>query len=248
MSVSSDSHSPFPVLPTRSDSARPLSTHSASGQETQDSSPSFRFCLIDLILSIRFSPYQILSRGCGFCLRIFSAAGFLAARPDSRFLIPVFARRGAVARGRPAVCVEPIALMCTRRILRATHFAIEVRSALRTVQSLLNGGSSHVRQRSHGRWHGGARAVRGRSDSGQAVSQRHSRGRLVPGFERHAGVRCSLAPACGDPASGRWCCSAMLTAARLLFCCGECCLIGSPSPRARCECTRQLGSSAAVWV
>ena len=47
---------------------------------------------------------------------------------------------------------------------------------------------------------------------------------------------------------GRWCCSAMLTAARLLFCCGECCLIGSPSPRARCECTRQLGSSAAVWV
>ena len=29
--------------------------------------------------------------------------------------------------------------------LRATHFAIEVRSALRTVQSLLNGGSSHVR-------------------------------------------------------------------------------------------------------
>ena len=166
MSVSSDSHSPFPVLPTRSDSARPLSTHSASGQ---DSSPSFRFCLIDLILSVRFSPYQILSRDCGFCLRMpereFSAlpADFLATRPDSRFLIPVFARRGAVARGRPAVCVEPIALMCTRRILRATHFAIEVRSALRTVQSLLNGGSSHVRQRSHGRWHGGARAVRGRS-------------------------------------------------------------------------------------
>ena len=166
MSVSSDSHSPFPVLPTRSDSARPLSTHSASGQ---DSSPSFRFCLIDLILSLRFSPYQILSRGCGFCLRMpereFSAppADFLATRPDSRFLIPVFARRGAVARGRPAVCVEPIALMCTRRILRATHFAIEVRSALRTVQSLLNGGSSHVCQRSHGRWHGGARAVRGRS-------------------------------------------------------------------------------------
>ncbi|EOD07045.1 hypothetical protein EMIHUDRAFT_198295 [Emiliania huxleyi CCMP1516] len=30
-------------------------------------------------------------------------------------------------------------------------------------------------------------------NSGQAVS--HSRGRLVPGFERHAGVRCSLAPA-----------------------------------------------------
>ena len=166
MSVSSDSHSPFPVLPTRSDSARPLSTHSASGQ---DSSPSFRFCLLDLILSVRFSPYQILSRGCGFCLRMpereFSAlpADFLAPRPDSRFLIPVFARRGAVARGRPAVCVEPITLMCTRRILRATHFAIEVRSALRTVQSLLNGGSSHVRQRSHGRWHGGARAVRGRS-------------------------------------------------------------------------------------
>ena len=171
MSVSSDSHSPFPVLPTRSDSARPLSTHSASGQ---DSSPSFRFCLIDLILSVRFSPYQILSRGCGFCLRM-PESGFssvppvsciLAARPDSRFLIPVFARRGAVAR--PAghlgmLTQEPITLMCTRRILRATHFAIEVRSALRTVQSLLNGGSSHVRQRSHGRWHGGARAVRGRS-------------------------------------------------------------------------------------
>ena len=55
-------------------------------------------------------------------------------------------------------------------------------------------------------------------NSGQAVS--HSRGRLVPGFERHAGVRCSLAPACGDPASGRWCCSAMLhsgTSALLLW-------------------------------
>ena len=161
-------HSPFPVLPTRSDSARPLSTHSASGQ---DSSPSFRFCLIDLILSVRFSPYQILSRGCGFCLRMpereFSAlpADFLATRPDSRFLIPVFARRGAVARpaGHLGMLTQPITLMCTRRILRATHFAIEVRSALRTVQSLLNGGSSHVRQRSHGRWHGGARAVRGRS-------------------------------------------------------------------------------------
>ena len=168
MSVSSDSHSPFPVLPTRSDSARPLSTHSASGQ---DSSPSFRFCLLDLILSVRFSPYQILSRGCGFCLRMpereFSAppADFLATRPDSRFLIPVFARRGAVARpaGHLGMLTQPITLMCTRRILRATHFAIEVRSALRTVQSLLNGGSSHVRQRSHGRWHGGARAVRGRS-------------------------------------------------------------------------------------
>ena len=149
MSVASDSHSPFPFLPSRSDSARPLSTHSASGQ---DSSLSFRFCLLDLILTVRFWPFQILSRGCGFCLRMpesdFLTAGFLAARPDSRFLIPVFARRGAVARGRPAVCVEPITLMCTRRILRATHFAIEMRSALRTVQqSLLNGGSSHVRQR-----------------------------------------------------------------------------------------------------
>ena len=206
MSVASDSHSPFPFLPSRSDSARPLSTHSASGQ---DSSPSFRFCLIDLILSVRFSPYQILSRGCGFCLRMpereFSSppADFLATRPDSRFLIPVFARRGAVARpaGHLGMLTQPITLMCTRRILRATHFAIEMRSALRTVQqSLLNGGSSHVRQRAHGRWHGGARAVRGRSDSGQAVSQRHSRGRLVPGLERHAGVRCSLAPAHGGPA------------------------------------------------
>ena len=152
MSVSSDSHSPFPVLPTRSDSARPLSTHSASGQ---DSSPSFRFCLIDLILSVRFSPYQILSRlrflppDAG---REFSSlpADFLATRPDSRFLIPVFARRGAVARpaGHLGMLTQPITLMCTRRILRATHFAIEMRSALRTVQqSLLNGGSSHVRQR-----------------------------------------------------------------------------------------------------
>ena len=171
MSVASDSHSPFPFLPSRSDSARPLSTHSASGQ---DSSLSFRFCLLDLILTVRFWPFQILSRGCGFCLRMpesgFSALarrflGILAARPDSRFLIPVFARRGAVARpaGHLGMLTQPITLMCTRRILRATHFAIEVRSALRTVQSLLNGGSSHVRQRSHGRWHGGARAVRGRS-------------------------------------------------------------------------------------
>ena len=167
MSVSSDSHSPFPVLPTRSDSARPLSTHSASGQ---DSSLSFRFCLLDLILTVRFSPYQILSRGCGFCLRMpereFSACRPISWQPgDSRFLIPVFARRGAVARpaGHLGMLTQPITLMCTRRILRATHFAIEVRSALRTVQSLLNGGSSHVRQRSHGRWHGGARAVRGRS-------------------------------------------------------------------------------------
>ena len=169
MSVASDSHSPFPVLPTRSDSAPPLSTHSASGQ---DSSLSFRFCLLDLILPVRFSPYQnSVARGCGFCLlmpeRGFSApaADFLATRPDSRFLIPVFARRGAVARpaGHLGMLTQPITLMCTRRILRATHFAIEVRSALRTVQSLLNGGSLHVRQRSHGRWHGGARAVRGRS-------------------------------------------------------------------------------------
>ena len=29
-------------------------------------------------------------------------------------------------------------------------------------------------------------------NSGQAVSQRYSRGRLVPGFERHAGVRMQL--------------------------------------------------------
>ena len=165
MSVSSDSHSPFPVLPTRSDSARPLSTHSASGQ---DSSPSFRFCLIDLILSVRFSPYQILSRGCGFCLRMpereFSPADFGnpagLSFPDSCFCP---SRGGSPAAGHLGMLTQPITLMCTRRILRATHFAIEVRSALRTVQSLLNGGSSHVRQRSHGRWHGGARAVRGRS-------------------------------------------------------------------------------------
>ena len=167
MSVSSDSHSPFPVLPTRSDSARPLSTHSASGQ---DSSPSFRFCLLDLILSVRFSPYQILSRGCGFCLRmperdIPSGRRFLGnpaglSFPDSCFCP---SRGGSPAAGHLGMLTQPITLMCTRRILRATHFAIEVRSALRTVQSLLNGGSSHVRQRSHGRWHGGARAVRGRS-------------------------------------------------------------------------------------
>ena len=168
MSVASDSHSPFPFLPSRSDSARPLSTRSASGQ---DSSLSFLF-----LPSRSDSDRPILAfsdsvAGCGFCLRMpdcrFSAlpAGFLATRPDSRFLIPVFARRGAVARpaGHLGMLTQPITLMCTRRILRATHFAIEVRSALRTVQSLLNGGSSHVRQRSHGRWHGGARAVRGRS-------------------------------------------------------------------------------------
>ena len=105
--------------------------------------PSCRFCLIDLILSVRFSPYQILSRGCGFCLRMpereFSAlsADFLATRPDSRFLIPVFARRGAVARpaGHLGMLTQPITLMCTRRILRATHFAIEVRSALSSQHS-----------------------------------------------------------------------------------------------------------------
>ena len=139
MSVSSDSHSPFPVLPTRSDSARPLSTHSASGQ---DSSPSFRFCLIDLILSVRFSPYQILSRGCGFCLRMpereFSSlpADFLATRPDSRFLIPVFARRGGSPAGRPsghahstnhAHVYAPYPLrhpLCHRSALRAPHSTV----------------------------------------------------------------------------------------------------------------------------
>ena len=169
MSVASDSHSPFPFLPSRSDSARPLSTHSASGQ---DSSLSFRFCLLDLILTVRFWPFQILSRGCGFCLRMpesgFSVLDrrFLASPaglsiPDSCFC----PSRGGSPRpaGHLGMLTQPITLMCTRRILRATHFAIEVRSALRTVQSLLNGGSSHVRQRSHGRWHGGARAVRGRS-------------------------------------------------------------------------------------
>ena len=140
MSVSSDSHSPFPVLPTL-DLILPVPFPRTQPPSGQDSSPSFRFCLIDLILSVRFSPYQMLSRGCGFCLRMpereFSAlpADFLATRPDSRFLIPVFARRGAVARGRPAICVEPLTLMCTRRILRATHFAIEVRSALRPPHS-----------------------------------------------------------------------------------------------------------------
>ena len=168
MSVSSDSHSPFPVLPTRSDSARPLSTHSASvraGFLTQlpflpNRSDSVRpiLALSDSVARLRFLPPDA---GKSFPI----SADFLATRPDSRFLIPVFARRGAVARpaGHLGMLTQPITLMCTRRILRATHFAIEVRSALRTVQSLLNGGSSHVRQRSHGRWHGGARAVRGRS-------------------------------------------------------------------------------------
>ena len=40
----------------------------------RDSCPSlliltllFRFCLLDLILTVRFSPSQILSPGCGFC-------------------------------------------------------------------------------------------------------------------------------------------------------------------------------------
>ena len=156
MSVSSDSHSPFPVLPTRSDSARPLSTHSASGQ---DSSPSFRFCLLDLILSVRFSPYQ---GNFPLCPPISCILGNPAGLsfPDSCFCP---SRGGSPAAGHLGMLTQPITLMCTRRILRATHFAIEVRSALRTVQSLLNGGSSHVRQRSHGRWHGGARAVRGRS-------------------------------------------------------------------------------------
>ena len=132
MSVSSDSHSPFPVLPTRSDSARPLSTHSASGQ---DSSPSFRFCLIDLILSVRFSPYQILSRGCGFCLRMpereFSAlpADFLATRPDSRFLIPVFARRPSghahsTNHAHVYAPYPPRYPLCHRSALRAPHSTV----------------------------------------------------------------------------------------------------------------------------
>ena len=131
---------PFPVLPTRSDSARPLSTHSASGQ---DSSPSFRFCLLDLIMSVRFSPYQILSRGCGSCSGcrkgIFLSRRFLGnpARlsfPDSCFC------RGAVARPRsrwPAICarslihsrscaraVSPRHPLCHRSALRAPHSTV----------------------------------------------------------------------------------------------------------------------------
>ena len=170
----------------------------------------------------------------------------MAARPDSRFLIPVFARRGSPGpAGR--LCgtnhahvyapYPPRHPLCHRSALRAPHSTVTFERRLITRASEISwavGGMVEPEQ------------CAADLNSGQAVS--HSRGRLVPGFERHAGVRCSLAPACGDPASGRWCCSAMLTAARLLFCCGECCLIGSPSPRARCECTRQLGSSAAVWV
>ena len=165
MSVSSDSHSPFLILPTRSDSAPPLSTHSASGQ---DSSPSFRFCLIDLILSVRFSPYQILSRGCGFCLRMPerdfpSARRFLGnpaglSFPDSCFC----PSRGGSPAGRPSGHAHSTNHAHVYAPYPPRHPLCH-RSALRTVQSLLNGGSSHVRQRSHGRWHGGARAVRGRS-------------------------------------------------------------------------------------
>ena len=132
MSVSSDSHSPFPVLPTRSDSARPLSTHSASGQ---DSSPSFRFCLIDLILSVRFSPYQILSRGCGFCLRMpereFSPKSAFsgAARPQfpegwgpRRSSLPE-RPRGAVCRPRPRrpPSPDPAAATCPPPRPLASH-------------------------------------------------------------------------------------------------------------------------------
>ena len=169
MSVASDSHSPFPFLPSFSIRFCPSPFHALSlraGFLTQLPFLPKRSDSVRPILALSDSV-----AGCGFCLRMpqreFSAppADFLATRPDSRFLIPVFARRGAVARpaGHLGMLTQPITLMCTRRILRATHFAIEVRSALRTVQSLLNGGSSHVRQRSHGRWHGGARAVRGRS-------------------------------------------------------------------------------------
>ena len=139
MSVSSDSHSPFPVLPTRSDSARPLSTHSASGQ---DSSPSFRFCLIDLILSVRFSPYQILSRGCGFCLRMRKANFPFARRflgnpaglsfPDSCFC----PSRGGSPAGRPSghahstnhahvyAPYPPRHPLCHRSALRAPHSTV----------------------------------------------------------------------------------------------------------------------------
>ena len=137
MSVASDSHSPFPFLPSRSDSARPLSTHSASGQ---DSSLSFRFCLLDLILTVRFWPFQILSRGCGFCLRM-PESGFSAL--DRRFLgspaglsIPdscFCPSRGGSPAGRPSghahstnhahvyAPYPPHHPLCHRNALRAPH-------------------------------------------------------------------------------------------------------------------------------
>ena len=105
MSVASDSHSPFLILPTRSDSAPPLSTHLASGQDsslklpflpTRSDSDRLILTLSDSVarlrfLLVRFSHYQILSPGCGFC----SGEGMLghpilATPSDSRFLIPVF--------------------------------------------------------------------------------------------------------------------------------------------------------------
>ena len=137
-------------------------------QPPEDSSPSFRFCLIDLILSVRFSPYQILSRDCGFCLRMperrFSGLRrFLGnpaglSFPDSCFC----PSRGGSPAGRPSGHAHSTNHAHVYAPYPPRHPLCH-RSALRTVQSLLNGGSSHVRQRSHGRWHGGARAVRGRS-------------------------------------------------------------------------------------
>ena len=131
MSVASDSHSPFPVLPTRSDSARPLSTHSASGQ---DSSLSFRFCLLDLILTVRFWPFQILSRlrflppDAGKIPPISWQPGRLSF-PDSCFC----PSRGGSPAGRPSghahstnhahvyAPYPPRHPLCHRNALRAPH-------------------------------------------------------------------------------------------------------------------------------
>ena len=131
----------LPFLPNRSDSVRPI------------------LALSDSVARLRFLPPDA-GKGIFRTGRRFLGNPAGLSFPDSCFCP---SRGGSPAAGHLGMLTQPITLMCTRRILRATHFAIEVRSALRTVQSLLNGGSSHVRQRSHGRWHGGARAVRGRS-------------------------------------------------------------------------------------
>ena len=162
MSVASDSHSPFPFLPSRSDSARPLSTHSASGQ---DSSLSFRFCLLDLILTVRFWPFQILSRGCGFCLRM-PESGFSAL--DRRFLgspaglsIPdscFCPSRGGSPRPAGRLCgtnhahvyapYPPRHPLCHRNALRAPHstaVTFERRLITRASESCRPAESAHGR-------------------------------------------------------------------------------------------------------
>ena len=137
MSVASDSHSPFLILPTRSDSAPPLSTHLASGQDsslklpflpTRSDSDRLILTLSDSVARLRF----LLRRGDAGPSHFGNAFGF--SIPDSCFC------RGAVARPRsrwPAICarslihsrscaraVSPRHPLCHRSALRAPHSTV----------------------------------------------------------------------------------------------------------------------------